>query len=156
MSLGPSTVVGLDNVPKGIRRLGAMVSPDYVDLSTVTIGATDKSPEEWARAVLEETPTGRSAPFLWRALGLRLGPPNSPGYVQGWKIADRGDDWVRIEAASCFMTGHAVVQLDDRQLSVALFVRYDRPIAALIWPPVSVVHRRAMPVLLRQALRAHD
>ena len=156
MSLDPSTVVGLDNVPEGIRPLGAMVSPDYVDLSTVTIGATDKSPEEWARAVLEETPTGRSAPSLWRALGLRLGPPNSPDYVQGWKIADRGDDWIRIQAASWLMTGHAVVQVDGGQLSVALFVRYDQPIAAFVWPPVSVMHRRAMPVLLRQALRAHD
>ena len=154
MSPDPSTVVGLGNVPEGIRSLGAMDSPDYVDLSTVTtVGASDKSPEEWARAVLEETPTGRSAPFLWRALGLRLGPPNSPGYVQGWKIADRGDDWVRIEVASSFMTGHAVVQVDDRQLSLALFVRYDQPIAAFVWPPVSVMHRRAMPALLRQALR---
>jgi hypothetical protein len=153
VSHDPSTVVGLDNVPEGIRSLGAMDSPDYVDLSTVTVGATDRSPEEWARALLEVTPTGRSAPVLWRALGLRLGPSNSPDYVQGWKIPDRGDDWVRIQAASWFMTAHAVVQFDDGRLSVALFVRYDQPIAAFVWPPVSVMHRRVMPVLLRQTLR---
>jgi hypothetical protein len=149
-----STVVGLRNLPEGIRSFGAMISPDYVDLFTATVGATDKSPEEWARAALEETPTGRSAPFLWRILGLRLGPRHSPDHVQGWKIADRGDDWVRIEAGSWFMTAHAVVRVDDGQVSVALFVRYDRPIAALVWPPLSIIHRRAMPVLLRQALRA--
>jgi hypothetical protein len=51
------------------------------------------------------------------------------------------------------MTAHAVVQVEDLQVSVALFVRYDRPIAALIWPPVSVMHRRAVPVMLREALR---
>jgi hypothetical protein len=152
----PSTVVGLGNVPEGLRSHSAMDSPDYADLTTVTVGATHKSPEEWARAALEETPTGRSAPRLWRALGLRLGPPNSPGYVQGWKIGDRGDDWIRIEAASSFMTGRAVVQVDDGQVSLALFVRYNQPIAAFVWPPVSVMHRRAMPTLLRQALGARD
>jgi hypothetical protein len=149
------TAVGLTNIPEAIRRLDTLASPDYVDLFTATTnGATDKSAEEWARAALEDTPTGRSAPFLWRLLGLRLGPTPSPDFVQGWKIADRGEDWIRIEATSWFMTAHAVVLVDDGHVSVALFVRYDRPIAALIWPSVSVMHRQAVPVILRQALKA--
>jgi hypothetical protein len=148
-----STVVGLRNVPEAIRSLGALVNPDYVDLFTATtVGATDKSPEEWARAALEETPTGRSAPYLWRLLGLRLGPRHSPDYVQGWKIANSGDNWIRLEAASWFMTAHAVVQVDEGNVSVALFLRYDRPMAAIVWPPVSIMHRRAVPAMLRQAL----
>jgi hypothetical protein len=150
------TVVGLSNLPEAIRSRDTLADPDYADLITVRTGeVTDKSPEEWARAALEDTPTGRSAPRLWRLLGVRLGPRPSPDYVQGWKIAERGDDWIRIEATSWLMTAHAVVQVEDLQVSVALFVRYDRPIAALIWPPVSVVHRRAVPVILRQALKAH-
>lgn len=150
-----SSVVGLTDIPDTIRRLTTLVSPDYVDLFTVaTSGATGKSAEEWARTALEDTPTGRSAPVLWRLLGLRLGPTPSPDYVQGWKIADRGDDWIRIETTSWFMTAHAVVQVDDGRVSIALFLRYDRPIAAVIWPPVSVMHRRAVPVILRQALKA--
>jgi hypothetical protein len=110
-----------------------------------TSEATDKSPEGWARAALEETPTGRSAPSLWRLLGLRLGPRRSPDHVQGWKIADRRDNWIRLEAASWFMTAHAVVHVETGQVSVALFLRYDRPIAALVWPPVAIMHRRAVP-----------
>jgi hypothetical protein len=149
------TVVGLNNVPEAIRCLDTLASPDYVDLFTAsTSGATDKSPEEWARAMLEDTPTGRSAPLLWRRLGLRLGPMPSPDHVQGWKIADRGDGWIRIEATSWFMTAHAVLQVDEGQVSIALFVRYDQPIAAVIWPPVSVMHRREAPIMLRQALKA--
>jgi hypothetical protein len=149
-----STIVGLRNLPNAIRSLAALASPDYVDLYTVTTSeATDKSPEEWARAVLEDTPLGRSAPALWRLLGLRLGPPHSKEYVQGWKIADRGDNWIRLEAASWFMTAHAVVQVDEAHVSVALFLRYDRPMASLVWPPVSIMHRRAVPAMLRQALR---
>jgi len=149
-------VVGLTNIPEAIRGLDTLANPDYADLFTATTsGAMDKSAEEWARAMLEDTPTGRSAPSLWRRLGLRLGPTPSPDCVQGWKIADRGEDWIRIETTSWFMTAHAVVQVDDRHVSLALFVRYDRPIAALIWPPVAVMHRRGVPVILHQALKAH-
>jgi hypothetical protein len=151
-----STVVGLHNIPEAIRSATTIGEPDYVDLCTVTTGdATNRSPEQWARAVLEETPLGRHARLLWQRLGLRLGPPGSLGYVQGWKIADRGDDWIRLETASSCMTAHAVCRVDDGQLSLALFLRYDQPIAALIWSPVSVLHRRAVPDLLRQALTNH-
>jgi hypothetical protein len=150
-----TTAVGLSDIPDTIRCLSSLASPDYVDLFTaVTSGAADKSAEEWARTALEDTPTGRSAPSLWRLLGLRLGPTTSPDYVQGWKIADRDDDWIRIEATSWFMTAQAVIHADDGQVSLALFIRYDQPIAAVIWPPVSVMHRRAVPVMLRQALEA--
>jgi hypothetical protein len=74
--------------------------------------------------------------------------------VQGWKIADRGDNWIRLETASSCMTAHAVIHVEKRHVSVALFLRYDRAIAALVWPPVSIMHRRAVPAMLRQALRA--
>jgi hypothetical protein len=147
------TAVGLSNIPEVIRSRDTLPSPDYVDVITVTTGeVTDASAEEWARAALEDTPTGRAAPRLWRLLGVRLGPRPSPDYVQGWKIADGDDDWIRIEATSWFMTAHAVVQVKDGKVSVALFVRYDRPIAALIWPSVSIMHRRAVPAMIREAL----
>jgi hypothetical protein len=147
------TMVGLSNIPEEIRCLDTLGSPDYVDLFTLTTsGAADKSAEEWARAVLEDTPTGRSAPLLWRRLGLRLGPTPSTDHVQGWKIADRGDDWIRIETTSWFATAHAVLKVGHEQVSLALFLRYDLPIAAVIWPPVSVLHRRGVPVMLHQAL----
>jgi len=149
-----STVVGLHNVPAAIRAIDTLVHPDYVDLFTAsTSTAPDRSPEEWARAVLEETPASRAAPRLWRLLGLRLGPRPSPDHVQGWRIAARGDDWIRFETASWYMTAHAVVRVAAGTVSLALFLRFDRRIAALIWAPVSVMHRRGVPVMLRQASR---
>src|SRR5919106_4337361 len=149
-----SAVVGLPDVPEGIRRANTLANSDYVDVFTIAVReAKDHSPEEWARAALEHTPTGRSAPSLWRSIGLRLGPRPSAQHVQGWTITGRAEDWIRIEAASWFMTANAVVKVDEGQVSAALFVRYDQPIAAVIWPPVSVMHRHAMPTLLRQALK---
>jgi hypothetical protein len=149
-----SATVGLRDVPSAIRRASRLSDPDYVDVFTITTNEV-RSPEEWARTALEHTPTGRSAPILWQLLGLRLGPRPSAEHVQGWNITGRGEDWIRIEAASWFMTANAIVKVDDGQVSVALFVRYDRPIAAVIWPPVSVMHRRALPALLCQALKVH-
>jgi hypothetical protein len=82
------TAVGLSDIPESIRAHDTLASPDYVDVFTVPAsGVTDRSPEEWARAVLEETPAGRLAPALWRRLGLRLGPTPSAEHVQGLKIA---------------------------------------------------------------------
>lgn len=147
-------VVQQHNVPEAIRSLSTLASPDYVDLFTIaTDGAAGRSPEQWARAAVEAA--GLAGQFVWRVLcGLRLERRPSPDYVGGWKIADRGDRWIRSEAASWFMTAHIVVQVDDGQLSVATFVRYERPIAALVWPPLSAGHRLAMPGLLRKTVRA--
>jgi hypothetical protein len=150
-----STVVQQPYVPEAIRSLSTLSSPDYVDLFTVTTdGAAGGSPEQWARAGVENA-AGLAGQFVWRVLcGLHLERRPSPDYVGGWKIADRGDSWIRLEAASWFMTAHIVVQVDDGQLSVATFIRYDRLMATLVWPPLSAGHRLLMPGLLRQTVRA--
>jgi hypothetical protein len=131
-----------------------MARPDYVDLFTITTdGAASGSPEQWARAAVEDA-AGLAGQFVWRVLvGLRLERRPAPDCVGGWKVADRGDSWIRLEAASWFLTAHLVVRVDDGHVSVATFIRYDRPIAALVWPPLSAGHRLAMPGLLRHTKR---
>lgn len=82
------------------RAIGGMAHPDYADLfSTKTSDIAGRLPEAWARAPLEDTPTGRSVPAVWRGLGLRLGPRPSPDHVQRWRIADQGHDWIRLETS---------------------------------------------------------
>jgi hypothetical protein len=148
------TVLQRHHVPEAIRSLGALASPDYVDLFTVTTdGTAGGSPEQWARAGLEDA-AGLAGQFVWRVLcGLRLERQPSPDHIAGWRIADRGDSWIRLEAASWFMTARIVLQVGDGQVSVATFIRYDQPLAALLWPALSVVHRQAMPGLLRHMVR---
>jgi hypothetical protein len=143
------------SVPLAIRWLSTLSHPDYVDFFTVTTdGATDRSAEQWARAMVEAPPARFWGPFVWRVvLGLRLEERFSPDCVGGWKIADRGESWLRVEASSWFLTAHLIFQVDDRQLSFATFVRYDRAGAALVWLPVSMLHRQAVPVLLHYAAR---
>src|SRR5439155_15311894 len=118
MSATVTGVVGLDQVPEPTRSLHRLDRVDYVDLFTLdTAAATDRSAEQWARAVLEKGQAARRFAFIpWRLLlGLRLGPSYAPGYVHGWRIAGSGDDWIRLEAASWLMTCNAVGHVADGQ-----------------------------------------
>ncbi|MBV8979863.1 MAG: hypothetical protein JO086_03085 [Acidimicrobiia bacterium] len=147
-------VVGLDNVAEPTRSLHALDSVDYVDVSTLhTPLATSHSPEAWARAVLEGGDAVRRYAFIpWRLLlGLRLGPSHTPGYVHGWRVIGRGDDWIRAEGSSWLMTCNVVALVSEDAVTVALFVRYDHPLAPLWWGRMlSGAHRRLMPVILHQ------
>jgi hypothetical protein len=137
------------NIPEVIRSLSGMDSPDYIDLFTVTTnGAADASPEQWSRTAIEDV-VRRS---------IHLARPRSAAGVAAFvgAVAIRSPiaaGWIRLEASSWFLTAHLVTRLDDGHLSVGTFIRYDRPIAALIWVPASAVHRRAMPGLLLQTVR---
>jgi len=148
------SVIRQRNIPEVIRSLSGMKSPDYIDLFMVTTnGAADASPEQWSRTAIEDV-AGRGGQFIWRGvLGLRLTPRPSTERVGGWRIAARGDEWMRLEASSWCLTAHLLIRLDGGHLSAGMFIRYDHPIAPLIWVPVSVVHRRVMPGLLYETVR---
>lgn len=151
-----SSTVGVDEVPEAVRALTTLGEPDYVDLFTVATPLARSCPaEEWARAVLERTAVARRhARRTWRLLGLRLGPPGSPDHVQGWEIAARGgDDWIRIETGSWYMTAQAVCLVEDGQVSLSLSLRYDRAIAAAVWALMAGPHQRAVPAMLHQAVK---
>jgi hypothetical protein len=146
------------NLPEAIRSLDTLAGPDYADIVTATVSKTpSRTPEQWLDATLKGVPRGLLSfvPLVQRAaLGLRLEMRPSADHVIGWKIADRGDNWLRLEASSWFLTGHVVLHVDDGQLSFATFIRYDRPLAALVWPPVSLIHRQVALALMRSASRA--
>jgi hypothetical protein len=153
---GRSTVSRQYDIPEAIWAVGKLANADYVDLFTATAtNVAVTSPEGWARAAFEKAP--RVARFVaWRViLGLRLASTPSPNDVAGWKIAERGDGWIRIEARSWFMTAHCVFHVDDRRVAFATFVRYDRRIGGLVWRPVSAVHRKAAVGVLRRAVKLH-
>jgi hypothetical protein len=146
------------NVPMAIRQLSTLPTHDYVDLFVATLrDASATSAEEWARAAMEgASPAGR---FLaWRTLlSLRLESEKSPGYIAGWRIVDRAEHWISVEAKSWFMSANIVFSVDADRVNFATFVRYDvRLVAAMIWPAVSVIHRAVAPDFLRAGVRRID
>jgi hypothetical protein len=152
-----ATVRWRREVPEEIRSLGALANADYADIVTATIDATPAEPEQVVHATLDGLPRGLRffTLFVQRVfLGLRVKLRPSPDHLLGWKIADRGENWIRVEAASWFMTGHVVMHVDEGQVSFASFIRYDRRLAAYVWPPVSLIHRQVALTLVRSAIRA--
>ncbi len=130
---------------------------DYDDsFAAPRTAADDRTPEQWARAVFEDAPpTVRW--FLVKGfrygLGLRLDPWPSPEHVLGWAIIDRSPDSVTIESRSWFLTSRLVFRAETTRVTQSTYVRYDRRLAAIIWPPVSILHRQIVPRILRHAAR---
>jgi hypothetical protein len=128
---------------------------DYSDCFEAPITTADvRTPEQWARAVFEDAPrpVGCLLVIGFRyGLGLRFGPRTSPEHVLGWEIVDRQPDSITIESRSWFLTSRLVFRTEDSRVTQSTLVRYDKRAAALIWPPVSILHRQIVPRLLRHA-----
>jgi hypothetical protein len=152
-----STVRWRREVPEAICSLAALANADYTDIVTATLDETPSgTPEQLIYAVLNGVPRGLLflISLVQRVfLGFRLKLRPSPDRLLGWKIADRGENWVRIETASWFLTAHVVMHLDEGQVALASFIRYDRWLAVFVWPPVSLIHRQVALVLVRRATR---
>jgi hypothetical protein len=133
------------------RSLDSLAAIDYADLFTVDTTA-EATPEQWARAMFGHVPSAAQI-FIWRwLLGLRLSRGGrSPETVAGWRIGGRGDEWIRLEAASWFLSAGLTVETGGGQVGLRTTVHYDRPIGRVVWPPCSAVHRRLVPGVLRTA-----
>ena len=132
-------------------------SADYADGFAIdTRDPTSPSTEQWARASLEQAPVALRWLIVvgWRfVLRLRLGPRQSPDHILGWKIIRRQPEDTVLELRSKFLTAHLVSRRAETHLSWSTFVRYDRRTAAFVWPPVSLVHRRTVPLALQLAAK---
>ena len=145
-----ASAVGTRNIPASAIGLGSLPEVDYADRFTL---ATDveASPERWARAMFGDVPNAGEL-FIWRGLlGLRLSRGRSPDTVAGWLVGGRGDTWVRLTAASWFLTANLIVQTAPGGVSLTTLAHYARPPAALLWPPLSTIHRRLVPDVLTNA-----
>lgn len=136
-------------VPSSVLAL-TLTDAHYADRFTLLTG-TVATPEQWARAMFGDVPT-QAELLIWRGiLRLRLDNRRSPSLVAGWRITGRADDWIRVEAASPFLTGNLLVQTLDRRVSLTTVVRYDRSTAGAVWRPMAVLHRLLVPGTLRDA-----
>ncbi|AEV84724.1 hypothetical protein ACWT_3701 [Actinoplanes sp. SE50] len=150
--------VGTRKVSGRVRALSSLSAIDYADQFTLSTQVAATA-EQWARAMFGDTPSV-SAQLIWRGLlGLRLTRGRSTGTVAGWQITGHGEDWIRLQAASWFLSCNLIVQATDGQVSLGTFVRYDQRVGHGVWPPLSAIHRRLAPGLLRGAaekIRASD
>lgn len=143
--------VGVRALPESFRALGSLPAIDYADRFTLATDAP-ATPEQWARAMFGDVP-GFAQQVIWRGLlGLRLSRGRSPDTVAGWRVTGRGEDWIRLEAASWFLSGNLVVRVGGGKVSLGTFLHYDGRLGRRVWPPLSAIHRRLVPGLLRDAV----
>lgn len=166
-------------VDDGLRALAKFPQTDYADTfeaSTVgasTVGAStveastgeagpgdgaaQRTPEDWARAMFEDT--GRlMRMFLlvsWRLLGIQLAPVGTPGHVLGWRIVKNAPDFVVLQTRSGLgLTTRLVLRSDDpATLRFGTFIHCDGLIGKAAWFGVAPLHRLIISHLLGEAAR---
>jgi hypothetical protein len=144
------SAVGTHNIPESVRALSSLPDIDYADQFTLSTD-TAATPEQWARAMFGDVPSVAEL-LIWRGLlGLRLSRGRSPATVAGWQIGERGEDWIRLEAASWLLTANLLVQTADGRVSLGTFLHHDRRLGHGVWFALSAIHRRLVPGLLRDA-----
>ena len=137
-------------ITESARVRGGMTDYDYAD-QFVLVTELAASPDEWARAALDEA-AGVKAQFVWRVvLGLRLTRRPGVEQVAGWRIADRGDSWITLDARSWLFAGRLVIEVLDGAVSLSTFLRYERQLGKRVWGAVSPAHQRVAPLLLTGA-----
>ena len=128
---------------------------DFACAYEIAIAANDhRSSEQWARAAWEGSPAALRWFMLagWRfVLGLRLGPRSSPDHILGWRIVDQSSDETVCQLRSGFLNAYNTFRSVDGRLVWSTFVSYERPVARVVWPPVSLLHRPLVRVALRRA-----
>lgn len=149
------------DAPQSIREHSTLDRVDYADLfSGVAERPVSVTPAAWAQAM------GPGAPFhvrvvvraahlaQRRVLGLHLDKRDEPNRVLGWKLSAAGDHWFSMEAEGWLGEGHLIFHMDGRRVCIGTLLRYDRRMAALVWAPVSLLHRQVGLTLLRYLIAA--
>ncbi|TDE32950.1 DUF2867 domain-containing protein [Actinomadura sp. 6K520] len=141
-----ASAVGLHRIPESMRgRLDA----DYADIFTLATDVT-ATPEHCARTMLESV-AGAGGQRIWRRLlGLRLAPRPWTETVAGWRVAERGEHWIRLRARSWMLTFDLVVRVEESTITLVTLGRYDRTLGKIVWSLASRFHRRAAADLLRE------
>lgn len=139
-------------VPEALRALSTLRDPDYADAFSALLPEPPAlPPAELVHASFEGAPRWLRllTPFAQRRiLGFRIDPRSSPQRPLGWEIGGSGDNWLRVDAASSYLSGQVVGMVEGRNVAIATFVRYDAMFGRIVWPPVSLIHRQVGITLL--------
>jgi Protein of unknown function (DUF2867) len=149
----PGVPVNAVSLPADARALSTLSRIDYEDAFLVDAGV-ERTPEQWARAVVQDAPFAvRTRLFAgWLALGLRLGPPWSASRVLGWKVQHSDPSFVLLAADSWLgLQGQLLFRSEPRGLLFATFVQHNNPAARAVWARITQTHQLVVRSLLAHA-----
>jgi len=142
-------------VPSGVRERSTLTHVGYDDAFLVNTGSvSDRTGEQWARAMIEGAPTStqRALRRGWWALGLRLGPSRSDRFVLGWEVRRSDSDFALLGSSGRLgLSGELLFEPGQDALLFATFVQLDNPVARAMWTGIAPHHRKVVRHLLEWA-----
>jgi hypothetical protein len=142
-------------LPAPARRLSTLECVDYEDAFLVDVHPDqDRTPLEWARAIVEGGPARfrATAPWVWLALGLKHGSARSDDYVLGWEVRRDTAECALLGAESRVgMPAELLVKHEPSALLFATLIRFDSPLMRAVWAGVTPYHQRVVRQLLERA-----
>jgi hypothetical protein len=143
------------DVPDSILETDTLGHPSYTCAFELASPANDaRSAHEWLRAILEGAP-GPLRRFVvagWIAvLRLQLAPRPSSDHVLGWKVLLDTPQETVLGVEGPTLSAHQVVQVHESRIVHVTFVRYNRPVARLLWTVAAPIHVRVIPYLMDRA-----
>jgi hypothetical protein len=103
---------------------------------------------------MEDAPAVTRGALLsgWSALGLKVDPTRSDGYVLGWEVRRSTPDYVLLGAGSRLgLRGELLFKSQQQRLLFATFVQQEHRIARAMWAAVEPVHVQVVRHILEQA-----
>jgi len=140
-------------LPEGVRDLGQLDRIDYFDSYLLT-GVPDRTAEQWARAMIEDSPAPMRTRLVigWTALGLDLTLPTSDKGVLGWRIAHQTDEAIVLSAAGRLgLSGNLIFALRPEGLQFVTLIKQSNAVARSAWAKIESGHQAIVQSLLRQA-----
>lgn len=128
----------------GPQALSRLPGADYADAFRIRSG-TGRTAEQWARRVFESRPSGPRRVFsfiIWQGvLGLRLAPPDSPGHIAGWALAENEPGLLVMHADSRLMVGRMVLEVSGEHVTWTTLLGFERAAARPVWALTGYGHR---------------
>jgi hypothetical protein len=141
------------SLPADGRALSTLPRIDYEDAFRVS-GGIEHTPQQWARAVIDDAPPRvRARLFMgWLALGLQLGPPWSSRRVLGWRVARSEPGWLLLRANSWLgLRGELLFRREPDGLLFATLIQQRNPVARAVWARITGTHQHVVRSLLAHA-----
>lgn len=153
----PASVVTQIPMPPDARALTTLRPNDYEDAFRIEGNPVPhRTGEQWARAVVEETPLKIRVKLVsgWTGLGLKLALPWSAHRVLGWEIRQSTPEYVLLGAGSRLgLSGELLFRREPNGVLFATVVHHHNRFARLVWERIEPLHREVVRSLLEHAAR---
>jgi hypothetical protein len=144
-------------LPPEARELTTLPRLDYHDCFLVDdVRRSDRTPEQWARALVGGAPPKmqRTLRTAWLTLGLKLGPADDEQLVLGWPVRLSTDDHVLLSADSrAGFSAELLLKLEPPGLLFATFIQLHNALGRGLWALITPGHQRTVAYVLERGTR---